>query len=466
MHIAHDRSRNEVDRLLDVSIQQRLSRRVFLQCATAIGLSASVATTLLAACSGEITSGLPQPSPAAPTAIDVLNVWSGEEQDSFRAVVAPFTKASGMTVNIEATRDLNAALTIRLRGNSPPDIAILPNPGQMQQLAAHNQLVRLDSFLDMSTLRQNYLQPWIDLGSYHGGLYALFYKIANKGTVWYNPGQFQALGVQTPTTWTALLAISDKIAAAGNYPWSMGVESAASSGWPATDWITEIYLKQSGPDMYDQWWQHQLSWTHESIKSAFQMLGQIVGGKQYIRGAPQSILQTSFQDATYAPFTSPPQAYMNYLGDFAAGFIEAQFPNAKPGTDFDFFPFPTIDPRFQGAVTGGADVVVAMKDNDAVRKLITYLATADAQNIWVKRGGFTSANRSVDLAAYPNPVAQNSVKMLTSASNFKFGAGDLMPPTVQAAFWRGALAFIADQRQLDSLLSTIEAIAQQAYSLS
>ncbi|HLZ63239.1 MAG TPA: ABC transporter substrate-binding protein [Ktedonosporobacter sp.] len=463
MHIAHDRSRNEVDRLLDVSIQQRLSRRVFLQYATAIGLSASVATTLLAACSGEITSGLPQPSPAAPTAIDVLNVWSGEEQDSFRAVVAPFTKASKITVNIEATRDLNAALTTRLRGNSPPDIAILPNPGQMQQLAAQNKLVRLDSFLDMSKLRQDYRQPWIDLGSYNGGLYALFYKIANKGTVWYNPGQFQALGVQTPTTWTAMLALSDKIAAAGKYPWSMGVDSAASSGWPATDWIAEIYLNQSGPEMYDQWWQHKIPWTHESVKSAFQMLGQIAGGKHYVSGAPQSILETSFQDACYQPFASPPTAYMCYLADFAAGFITSHFPSARPGTDFDFFAFPSIDPRFQGEVTIGADVVVAMKDNDAVRKLITYLATSDAQSIWVKRGGFTSANRSVDLAAYPNPVAQSSFKMLTNASNYKFGAGDLMPPAVQTAFWKGALTFIADQKQLDSVLSSIEAIAKQAY---
>jgi alpha-glucoside transport system substrate-binding protein len=54
--------------------------------------------------------------------------------------------------------------------------------------------------------------------------------------------------------------------------------------------------------------------------------------------------------------------------------------------------------------------------------------------------------------------------MLTSATTFRFGAGDLMPPAVQQAFWKGLLTFIGDQHQLDSVLSTIESTAQQAYS--
>lgn len=453
MRISDRHRQNELDHLVEEYTSHRLSRRVFLQRVVTTGMSVSAATALLAAC-GE---------PSQPT-VDVLNVWGGEEQNSFKAVVAPFTKSTNIAVNVEATRDMDATLTSRIRGNNPPDIAILPNPGKMQQLASQNKLIRLDRFLNMSKLRSNYASSWIDLGTYNNGYYALFYKAANKGTIWYNPNQSRTLGTEPPTTWSDLIALSDKIASSGKYPWSMGVESGAASGWPAADWIAEIYLNQSGPDFYDQWVAHKIPWTHASIKNAFQTFGQIVGGKHYINGAPRSVLATSFQAASYAPFTAPPQASMYYLGDFTAGFITTQFPKAKPGTDFNFFPFPTINTQYQGAVTGGADVVVAMKDNDAVRKLITYLATAEAQTIWVKRGGFTSPNKSVDLAAYPDTVAQASAKMLTSAATFRFGAGDLMPPAVQQAFWKGLLAFIGDQHQLDSVLSSIESTAQQAYS--
>jgi alpha-glucoside transport system substrate-binding protein len=461
MFIYERRHRAELDQLVENFTQHRLSRREFMQRALAVGLSASAASSLLAACGGGSVGSTSTPTTAS--TVDVLNVWSDEEQASFKAVVTPFESQHKVTVNVEATRDLDAVLTTRIRGNNPPDIAILPNPAKMQQLASQNKLIALDSFLDMNSIHSNYSSSWIDLGSYNGSLYALFYKATNKGTVWYSPRQFQALGVQTPSSWQDMITLSNEIAARGKYPWSMGVSSGAASGWPAADWIAQIYLNQSGPDMYDKWYTHKIPWTDQSIKSAFQMFGQIVEGKHYINGAPQSILATQDQPASYLPFNNPPGAYMYYLGDFTEGFITTQFPSERPGTDFNFFAFPTINSQYQGAVTGGADVVVAMKNTTAVQALVKYLATPEAQTIWVKRGGFTATNKEVDPGAYPNTVAANAAKMLASASFFRYGADDLMPPVVENAFWKGTLDFIGG-KSLDSVLSTIESVAVQAYS--
>ena len=222
MLISHRHRRNELDQLVEEYTSHRLSRQVFLRRAVATGLSVSAATALLAAC-GE----------ASPPAVDVLNVWGGEEQDSFKAVVAPFTKTNNIAVNVELTRDLDAALTSRLRGNNPPDIAILPNPGKMQQLAKQNKLVRLDKFLPMTSCAVIMPVPGIDLGTYNGGFYALFYKAANKGTVWYNPNQFTTLGVQPPAAWSDLLALSDKIASSGNIPGN-------GSGEWCFQWVTSL----------------------------------------------------------------------------------------------------------------------------------------------------------------------------------------------------------------------------------
>jgi alpha-glucoside transport system substrate-binding protein len=94
---------------------------------------------------------------------------------------------------------------------------------------------------------------------------------------------------------------------------------------------------------------------------------------------------------------------------------------------------------------------------------VKYLATADAQTIWVKRGGFTSANKSVALSAYPNAVAAAAAQQLTSATTFRFGAGDIMPPQVQQQWWKGMLTFIGNTSQLDSVLSDIESTAMSAY---
>jgi len=455
--------RNQLDTLVENYTQNKVGRRGFMQQALAIGLSASAATSLLAAC-GNATTGN-NSTPVAATEVDVLNVWSSDEQASFQATVDGFTKQTGVKVKIEATRDLSSTLNTRLRGNNPPDIAILPNPGKMQELASQNKLVPLDGFLDMNQVKTDYSQAWIDLGSYNNKLYALFYKAANKGTIWYSPKQFQAQGYQVPTTWQDLVSLSTTIAKSGKYPWSMGVSSSGgSSGWPAADWIDQIYLSQSGPDMYDQWVSHKIKWTDPSVKQAFQTFGAIAHGEHYISGAPQSILGTDYQAASYPPFASPPGAYMYYLGDFTSTFITARYPKAEAGTDFNFFSFPTVNAQYAGAVTGGADVVVALKNTTAVQKLVQYMATARAQEIWVKRGGFISPNKSVDLSAYPNELAKNSADMLTKASIYRFGADDLMPSAVENAFWKATLSYIQTPEKLDSILSDMENTASQNYN--
>src|SRR5260370_34875782 len=131
--------------------------------------------------------------------------------------------------------------------------------------------------------------------------------------------------------------------------------------------------------MSNKWVAHQIPWTDPTIKTAFQMFGQIVAGKHYINGAPQSILATNFQPASFLPYDTPPKAYMYYLGDFTAGFIKTQFPSIAPGTDFNFFPFPPINPQFAGPVTGGAEMLIGFKSNNAKRHDLQFLNTAQTQ---------------------------------------------------------------------------------------
>ncbi len=451
------KERAAADQLVEEHARRGLTRRELVIRGVALGLSATAIGAVLDACGGGGAS-------TGVKTVDLVTTWGSTELDSFKAVVAPFTQSTGITVNIESTKDLDATLTSRIRGNNPPGVAVLPNPGKMQELAAQNNLIALDSFLDMTQIHNDYAKTFVDLGSYNGKLYAIFYKAANKGTVWYDPSVFQANSYSTPSTWDDLISFSNQLAGSGKFPWSMGVESGSASGWPATDWISEIYLNESGPDMYDKWVAHKIPWTDASIKSAFQKYGAIVTGNHYINGAPQSILATDYTKASYPPFQSPPTAYMYYLGDFTAGFITAQFPSAKAGTDFNFFNFPTINSTYQGAVTGGVDVVVALKNDNAVQSLVKYMSTADAQKIWVQRGGFTSLNKSLDVSAYPDPVSKASAQELTGASTFRVGAGDLMPSAMQTAWWQQILTYIQDTSKLDSILSSLESTASSAYT--
>lgn len=460
MPIFDRNQRKSLDQIVeDFTLHHTLNRREFIQRAMAAGLSVSAAAALLDAC-----GSTPSTSTTKVTSIDVLTEYVAEELDSFNAINAAFKAKTGISVKVESTRDLLAVLTTRVRGNDPPDVAGMPSLTEFQSLAKQGKLIALDSFFDMNALKQNYSQTWIDFGSVNGHYYAVYPKANTKGTIWYNPKQFQTLGYTVPTTFTDLVTLSNKIASSGKYPWALGVESSASSGWPAADWVDQIYLNLNGPTLYDKWVLHQIPWTDPSIKNAIQMFGQIVHGNHYINGAPQSILATNFQDASYQPFDAPPKAYMYYLGDFTEGFITAQFPKLQAGTDFNFFNFPTINQQFAGSVTGGADIMAALKDNDGVRQYMQFITTTDAQSIWPKRGGATSVNKSVPLTSYVDPVAKAAAQQLTTATTFRVGADDLMPTAMENAYWAGMLTYIGDPTKLDSVLSSLESTAQQVYT--
>ncbi len=436
-------------------------------------LTALVATALVGAafagCSSptSTTSKTTSPTSTAPLgSVEVLGVWGTDEQASFQAMVAPWQQSTGGTMQFTGTRDLTAVLTTRIQGGNPPDIAILPNPGLMAQLAKAGNLKPLDAFLDMTSFRQQYAQGWVDLGTVNGKLYALFMKASDKGTVWYNPKTFTANGWSVPTTWDQMITLSDKIVADKKVPaapWSVAVESGAASGWPATDWMAEILLRKYGGDVYDGLVNHTILWTDPRIKDMWQMFGKIALTPGYVPGGATAILATNFQDGTYLPFQTPPKAAMDYLGDFAAGFIAGQFKTLVAGTDYAFFPFPTITDNYSGGVTGGADLVAVFKDTPTVRSFVQYLSTPQAQEIWVKRGGFTSVNKNVSLSAYPDAITSAAAKQLTQATLFRFGAGDSMPSAVQTAWWSGVLSYLQDPTKLDSILQNIESVAKTAY---
>jgi len=162
--------------------------------------------------------------------VSVLAVWGGEELESFRAMLQPFEERTGVTVEYEGTRDLNAVLTTRVQAGNPPDVAVLPGPGQLAEFARQGHLVPLDDVVDAERMRQEYAQTWLDLGTVDGRLYGVFVKTSLKGLVWYNRPAFEAAGYTVPQTWDDLMRLTERIAADGRTPWCVGLESGSASG--------------------------------------------------------------------------------------------------------------------------------------------------------------------------------------------------------------------------------------------
>lgn len=395
--------------------------------------------------------------------VSVLAVWGGDELDSFKAMIAPFEEQTGITVEYEGTRDLNAVLTTRIEGGNPPDLAGLPGPGQLIGYANSGELVPLNDVLDMNLMSEQYDEGWTNLATVDGQLYGIFSKAAVKSLVWYNPKAFDAAGYEIPTSWDEMMSLSDQIIADGQTPWCVGLESGAASGWPGTDWIEDIMLRTQSPETYDQWVNHEISWTDPAIQNAWETWGEVVTNPDMVRGGTAGVLSTNFGESPFPLFTDPVGCYMHRQASFITSFITEQYPDLVAGEDYNFFRFPMIDEQYGDPLLVAGDLFGMFNDTPQSRALINYLVTADAQEIWAARGGFLSANSAVDPMVYPDQLTQQIAQMLVEAPAVRFDASDLMPEAVNNAFWSGILDYVSSPDDLPSILENIETTAVDAY---
>jgi alpha-glucoside transport system substrate-binding protein len=315
----------------------------------------------------------------------------------------------------------------------------------------------------MSAMRQQYSDEWVKLGQVNGKQVGIFIKSAVKGLIWYDPKALSQAGYQVPKSWDELMTLSQRIADTGTTPWCVGMEAGAASGWPGTDWLEDIMLRQAGPDAYEQWDQGRIKWSSPEVKRAWQTWGQIVADPRMVFGGRQGMLATNFGDAGNPMFSNPPRCYFHHQGNFISSFFTQSNPSLKPGEDFNFFSFPDIDQRYSGALEVAGDLFGMFRDTPQARALMTYLTTPEAQAIWVKRGGALSPNKQVSLDDYPDQIAKESAQVLTGARTVRFDASDLMPEAMNSAFWKGILDYVNNPDALDSILASLDGVQAQAY---
>jgi alpha-glucoside transport system substrate-binding protein len=399
--------------------------------------------------------------------VHVLGTWSGAEKESFDAVMKPFTDDTGVKISFEATRDIDAILQTKVAAGNPPDVTAAPGIGTLIKLVRAGKVVTLDDKLDMSQLNSSYGADWINLGKVDGKLVTLYAWASLKGLVWYNPKAFSAKGYQVPKTWQELTTLTQKIKSDGGKPWCVALESQAASGWPGSDWHKEIVLSQAGPTVYDSWWQGKTKWSSPEIKQAWQTWGNdILGaGDSNVFGGSKYMIATTFGDGGQGLFKSPPQCYMFNQGSFITSFFDGYTPKPTAGTDYAVFPLPDVSSTNTGAHVVAGDAFVMTKDTPQARALLKYLATAKAQDIWVKRGGGKIAiNKQVSTSDYPDAISKSLAEVVQNTKIARYDAGDLMPSDMRNAYWSAVLKFVQDQSKLNTILADLDKVQATAYT--
>jgi alpha-glucoside transport system substrate-binding protein len=404
---------------------------------------------------GQGEKSQPNATTSAQKVVHVSGAFRGVEAQRFNDILKPFEARTGIKVIYNGSAEFETQILVQVQAGTPPDVAALPQPGLMYNLAKRGALTPLPQSI-IDRIDTNYSPTWKDLGSYNGTVYGVFHRINAKSFVWYNKKAWEAKGYKIPKTWDELKALCDQIVKDGGVPWSIGMESGDATGWVGTDWMEDIMLRTAGPKVYDEWINHQIPFNDPTVQNAAKIMMDMWGHPGYVLGGLSNTLTTNYGDAILPLFDNPPKAWMNRQGNFIIGFMPKSI-QANVDQDVGVFPLPAIDPKWGIPIEGGGDQFVMFKDTPEVRQFLEYLTTWESGKGWAAKGGAIFPYKDQNFNDYSSKIEAAMAKAVVNAKVFAFDASDSMPPQVgNGTFWKGMVDMVSG-KPIKDVLDQIEA---------
>ncbi len=411
-------------------------------------IGVAVSGALLGAGCGESSPG------ATPPRVDVFGSLSDADVEAFEASVAPFEQRTGIDVRYVASADFEADLLERLRRGDPPDLALLPQPGLLRALVDEGFALPWTGAMDTAAT-SDVDARLVDLVSVGSTAYGAWYSLGVKSLVWYSPAVLASRGVDVPSTWSELMAITSDAVADGVTPWCLGIRDGPVTGWVATDWVEDMVLRFEGTEVYDDWVAHRIPFDDPAIVDAVQRFGEIALDDASVYRGNRAAVELSIVEAARAVLSSPSTCLFHRQGSVLPRLIGATV-DVAPDGDLWLFPLPAVEGGAAPLVVGGT-VLVRFDDGSDAAELARYLTTVEAATPRADSGGFVSPLESFPLGSYALAVDAEVARLLRDAEVLRFDASDLMPADVGVGtFWTGMAAYLGGAR-LSSVLADIDA---------
>lgn len=394
----------------------------------------------------------------------ILGGFTDAQAEAFQADLDKWGETSGITVRYDGNTDFQTAVIARATAGNPPDIAIYPQPGVLKSQT--KQLFPLEDLgIDVEAITADEANGLSDIAVVDGQTFGLPYSINVKSLVWYNPAAFEAAGLTVPTTDAELTALQQQIMDEGlGYPWCVGLESGAATGWPATDWLEEYVLRFGGLEEYNAWIAGDVLFDSPLVNEAGDKVATELLEEGKINGGGQAAATTAFQTAGNQLFVKGKdngQCFMMRQGSFIADFfpddIKAQIQEGDL-SNIDFFQLPSPEGT-DTAMLGGGDLVGAFTDSDAVKQVVEYITGKEfGTNGYASQAIFLSPHNDFDTSFYTTEFQRKAQELLAASTLFGFDASDQMPGEVgSGAEWRELTSWFAGQKTMEQAFQAIDA---------
>lgn len=422
------------------------SRRRFLA-----GLGAAGTAAMLSGC---VTSASTGKNSSKGAVTLQSNLSAPQAKAAMEDLVAAYGKqGSGKaSLNTVAAETFRTQLPTYLTSANPPDVLTWYPGSVANAYARKNLLLDLDEVWSSSP----------DLKKYSKALHSLCTSSAGKKVfvpatyywwgMFYRKSHFAKWGVtKLPESWDDFLALCDKLKSKGIAP--IGLGAGGNTPWVASAWFDYLDIRINGAPYHRELLAGKHRFDDPEVRKVFDRWQEVL---PYFDPNGTAL---AFQDATTALLGG--KTGMMLIGTF--------FADSAPGSaldDIDFFRFPVIDPKIPLAEEAPVDGYFASARTGRgkqVHDLMSYLATAEAQEIYIKGSSGTVLPCNPDAKDAGTALVKKGRAHVASAAEitqfFNRDSSDALQPTADTALTK----FLAKPKQVGGILTDWQRDAQKIW---
>lgn len=415
--------------------------------------------TLLASALAATTLLVPAiPAYAQNGEVTISHYFTGDlGLNGLKEIFDGFQAQSGITVKDSPIghEDFKTGILVRAAGNNLPDVFSYWAGARTQFVQSSGNLHPIDDMWKSANLDSVIAKSIADGATIYDGKHYLVPFGYHYAGMFYNPHVLEKAGItELPRTWDEFKAMCEKLKAAGVAPIALG----SKNRWPAQFWFDYLLLRTAGPDYRAQLMSGTASYADPQVEQAMALWKELIDAGYFGPNANAD----DWTDA--ADKVARGDAAMTLMGTWITGYWNTN--KLAPGTDYDFFEFPTITEGVPSAAVGPVDGLVISanaKNVEGAEKLLTYLVSDPAvQAKWAGIQGALSANVNVDPASY-SVVMKHALDVISSAEAFAFNYDLATPPPVAEVGLSMFTEFINSPADYKAILERTQAGAADAF---
>ncbi|MEV5383162.1 extracellular solute-binding protein [Streptomyces sp. NPDC052721] len=415
------------------------------------GLGAAGASALLSGCVTSTSSA--KSSSKGPVTLQ-SNLSAPQAKAAMEDLVAAYAKkGEGRAgLNTVAAETFRTQLPTYLTSANPPDVYTWYPGSVADTYARKNLLLDLDDVWNTSPDLKRYSKALNSLCTASSGKKVFVPTTYYWWGMFYRKSNFAKWGVSAPTSWDEFLDLCDKLKSKGVAP--IGLGAGGNTPWVASAWFDYLDIRVNGAAYHRQLLAGKHRFDDPEVREVFDRWQEVL---PYFDPDGTAL---AFQDATTALLNG--RTGMMLIGTF---FADAAPRNALD--DIDFFRFPVIDPKVplaEEAPTDGYFASARTGRRDQVFDLMKYLATAEAQEIYIKGSSGTVLPCHPDAKDAGTALVKKGREHIEQAAEltqfFNRDSSDALQPTADTALTK----FIARPKDVGGILRDWQRDAEKIWN--